>query len=53
MQESYENFFHENFAKDRDTLIEQTILQIIQKIYTKIFCMKFLNEHKANYGKFF
>ena len=33
MQESYKNFLHENFAKDRDTLIEQSILQIIQKYF--------------------
>ena len=37
MQESYENYFHENFAKDRDTLIEQSILQITKKLfYSKI-----------------
>ena len=32
MQESYENFFHENFAKDQDTLIEHSILQITKII---------------------
>ena len=29
MQKSYENSLHENFEKDRDILIEQSILQII------------------------
>ena len=35
MQKSYENFSHKHFEKDQDTLIEQSILQIIQKYLTQ------------------
>ena len=35
MQKSCKNFFHKKFAKDRDTLIEQSILQIIQNVLTR------------------
>ena len=34
MQESYESFLHENFAKDRNILIEQSNLQIM-KFFTQ------------------
>ena len=35
MQESHKNCLHENFAKDRDTLIEQTIFKFL--LYMKFF----------------
>ena len=44
MHKSYDNFLHENFGEDRNTLIEQLILQIIRKF----FYMKILH-----YGMFF
>ena len=36
MQEPYENFFHENFTKDQDTLIEQSLCKPYEKYFTKI-----------------
>ena len=37
MQESYKNFFNKNFAKDRDTLIEQSKNYFTQKYLHEIF----------------
>ena len=39
-QKSYKNFLHENFVKDRDTLMEQSVLQIIRKY--RYFMRKYL-----------
>ena len=38
------NFFHENFAQDQDTLIEQSILQIIQKISRKYYARNLIHQ---------
>ena len=35
MQESYENFLHENFAKDRNTLIEQSNYKSYKNYFTQ------------------
>ena len=37
MQELYENYLHEQFATDRDTMMEHSILQIVFTRGTKFF----------------
>ena len=46
MQKSCEIFLHENFTKDWDTVIEQSILQN----HTKITFLHEVYENEANYG---
>ena len=42
LQKSYKNFSYQKFAKDQNTLIEQSIVEIMQKIFsTKILCKIF------------
>ena len=40
MRKSYENFLHKNFAKDQDTLIEQSIFANHEILYRKFFQTK-------------
>ena len=44
-------FLAKNIARDQVTLIEQSVLQIMQNNFSLKYCTKiFVNENRANYG---